>query len=610
MSIGEKATKVGVQPVRVRRDADVAPAECATTADWFPATTRGQLIAVVVLCSLFLLGTLFPLGHTDLWGHLAYGRLIAESGSLPTDDPFGVTESIYRPLVDLWWLSQVAGYAWYEVCGLEGLSFMHGLLLVALGAGVMCAVRRRGVPLGAAAAAAAATVLIALPALGTLRPQLLAAAMFPWVLVGADLVRRRRHPLVWLPVLFAVWANLHGSFPLGVVVLAVMAADAAIEGWRMTQNVTLVLNDRTVRRLTLLCALSVGATLLNPFGWKLAVAAVEFSRNPVLADISEWQPLRAASLGGLALAVSLAVAAVALTLDWRRLRIRDVALLAMTAAATIASQRMLVWWAVLWAWVTIPHLAHVVAARRKPNNRYDQRDRLQATQRRTALAIVVVLMTLIWSPPTYSLLSGTSRGLGRIASPQTPVHLAVALNELQIAGPMFTPMDWGDFLVWESDARVRPLVYSHVHLLSPQVWSDYLDIAAARPDWLARVDHYGLNYLAVRRNAQFELYVAAVHEPRCQIVYQDQDCVLFEVLPPTADSQYLSTLLRGTSRKRVFTFHNADAAVADSLAKHVCGADTTRPEKSGGVKCIRGNKCGPAPARDIAVVTGLVRNLL
>jgi hypothetical protein len=129
MSITCEASTARVQVARVQRDARWLGTDGQNTnRQWLPAMTRGQLIAVLVLCGLFLLGCLFPLNHTDLWGHLAYGRGIVETGALPTDDPFGATESVYSLLVDLWWLSQVAGYGWYKTFGLEGLSFAHGLL--------------------------------------------------------------------------------------------------------------------------------------------------------------------------------------------------------------------------------------------------------------------------------------------------------------------------------------------------------------------------------------------------------------------------------------------------------------------------------------------------
>jgi hypothetical protein len=575
-AVAHETSASQVQVARVQRGASALSRDKKETQlAWFPAMSRGQLITVLVLCGLFLLGCLFPLNHTDLWGHLAYGRLIAESGTLPTVDPFGATESVYSPLVDLWWLSQVVGYGWYAAFGLEGLSFAHGLLLMLFGAGVMQALRLRGVGLGLAAAAAVSCVLIAIPALGTLRPQLLAAAMFPCVLIATDVVRRHAYPLVGLPLLFAVWANVHESFLLGRVVLGVIALDAMIGRYRAGGNLGDVFADRTVRRLALLCVAATAATLLNPYGLAQVAAALEFSRNPVLADISEWQRLAVGSIGGVALAISSLIAVIALVLDRQRVRPRDIMLLVMLAVATVAAQRMLIWWAVVWAWVTVPHLARVLIDRgagakgRATNHRHE---RLHSTQRRTVLAIIVVLMTLVWAPPTYAVLSGTTRGVGRVVSRETPIDLAEAMNEMHIAGAMFTPMDWGDYLIWSSgvaqnsspvhdnnpvrdsdpvhdshsvhdsdlvqnsDTRVQPLVYSHVHLLTQQVWHDYLAIAAGEPEWLELVDRHGLEYLAVRRQAQFDLYVAAVYERRCRIVYQDQTCVLFEVLVATSET--------------------------------------------------------------------------
>src|SRR5206468_11551856 len=65
----------------------------------------------------------------------------------------------------------------------------------------------------------------------TLRPQLLAAMLFAltlWLVVG-----RRRHPrrLLWVPVVVAVWANVHGSFFLGPVLLGLAAFQDVFERW-------------------------------------------------------------------------------------------------------------------------------------------------------------------------------------------------------------------------------------------------------------------------------------------------------------------------------------------------------------------------------------------
>src|SRR4051812_18609461 len=48
----------------------------------------GAVAAAVFFGLLFLLINHLPVNHTDVWGHLAYGRWIVEHKALPTEDPF------------------------------------------------------------------------------------------------------------------------------------------------------------------------------------------------------------------------------------------------------------------------------------------------------------------------------------------------------------------------------------------------------------------------------------------------------------------------------------------------------------------------------------------
>ncbi len=60
---------------------------------YFPETTVAALAAVIALCLVFLLTSRHRLNHTDLWGHLCYGRLIMSQG-LPSSDPFSAETAL------------------------------------------------------------------------------------------------------------------------------------------------------------------------------------------------------------------------------------------------------------------------------------------------------------------------------------------------------------------------------------------------------------------------------------------------------------------------------------------------------------------------------------
>ena len=60
---------------------------------------------------------------TDLYWHLAAGRYIVETRTIPTADPFSST-MLGKPWVDIYWLAQVGWYLIYQAAGLAGLSLL------------------------------------------------------------------------------------------------------------------------------------------------------------------------------------------------------------------------------------------------------------------------------------------------------------------------------------------------------------------------------------------------------------------------------------------------------------------------------------------------------
>jgi hypothetical protein len=83
---------------------------------------------------------------------------------------------------------------------------------------------------------------------------------------------------VWLPLVFLLWANLHGAVALGVVVLGAACLEAALH------------DRRRLPRLLLVSAISIGATAVTPLGFSLMDDVVLSLRRPDFAYIREWQP--------------------------------------------------------------------------------------------------------------------------------------------------------------------------------------------------------------------------------------------------------------------------------------------------------------------------------
>jgi hypothetical protein len=137
----------------------------------------------------------------------------------------------------------------------------------------------------------AATTRFALLVLGVpigacvwaLRPQIVSLALLALLVT---LLARARYR--WLPLLFVLWANVHGAVALGGAVLAASAALAVLRA-RSGDPV-----DRrrawTLATLTPICAVATLATPLGPRLWPFILESMRHSHETMIA---EWLPVYA-----------------------------------------------------------------------------------------------------------------------------------------------------------------------------------------------------------------------------------------------------------------------------------------------------------------------------
>jgi hypothetical protein len=209
----------------------------------------------------------------DLWGHVRFGLDILNMGHVADGpDPYSFTQD--RPFIYHEWLGGTIMALAYHVGGAAGLAVLKAFLVLSL-VGLVWFILQHKRPLWRWAGVTIA-VVGSLPLLLRLRPQL-------WTLLGVVAVCRiltseSRRARWLLPVIFALWANLHGGWVVGGGLVVVWTAVAFIQ-WR---------DDRG--QLLLVGIASLAATLLNPYGvalWVFLAETVRLERQ----DIVEWQPM-------------------------------------------------------------------------------------------------------------------------------------------------------------------------------------------------------------------------------------------------------------------------------------------------------------------------------
>lgn len=535
------------------------------TSAYWPNLSAAGLHTLVALGMIFLLTSLHRLNGTDLWGHVNFGRWIVTHGQLPAVDPFAAQPS-GTPVLQAAWLSQVLGYALARTAGHEGLVLAHALLVTLTAGVLMRAASLRGLPGRWAWTAGVAMWLLELPVVGTIRPQLFGQLGAALCLLAISELPTRRRPLVWLPLVGAAWANLHGSVLMGLAILGVQAVATTWDAWQAERRGPAALRASWTAWAAVL--LFAAGTCLNPHGPLLWWHTAFFGRHAALASISEWRPLTPRSLTGVLVLASAGLALWAARKSPRKWEAREVLLLVLFGLATLPAIRMLAWWALVWPWAVLPHLAAVLKARQiripaaadptgsasggglpglRPALPHavegDPATELEAdevpTSMRTLIAVGFLFFVVVVAPPTYSLLAGQARGEGQVLVRMTPIYLADEMVRRGLAGTLAAPLDWADYLVWKTEGRVQPMVHSHVHLTDEATWRDYETVFRGLPGWPTLLRQRGIRYLAVSRPRYPQLARAVLLADRegklgVRVVYQDQEAILAELLPGRA----------------------------------------------------------------------------
>lgn len=273
---------------------------------WAPLLALLCVGAVVALAQ-----TLIPLDRERYWlafagsWNLAHGHILESlRGSWYPDRSWANQEWLVALLTA--WTREHGLYIVMEL-------LFGGSLIFGLGFAVSETIRTRTHPL-------VASVQIGVTGLAVVFFAQDRAQTFVWVLLPALILTWRRRPWVAVPIL-ALWANLHASFPIGVL-------------WMLLH---------LDRRRALPFAAATLATLANPLGWHLWAFVIGAAHGSRLAGyVNEWVPALRSHTGFLLVLLALAPLWLRLAggLRLRRpIRIGDLVWTTLLVLATIVATR-------------------------------------------------------------------------------------------------------------------------------------------------------------------------------------------------------------------------------------------------------------------------------
>jgi hypothetical protein len=239
----------------------------------------GIYVFLISFASLYYLANApLLLAHYDLGWHLAAGDLIRDQGNIPFHDPWSFTSG-GKQWYNLSWLWDVIASVIFQYANFSGLI----LFVVACCAFIVGYLTSVCLSSGASTIAVCISVFsscLLYPAFATFPNAYLTASpnistMLFCVIFYGECLKRTRHFL--LPVMMVLWANLHGGFVLGFLIVGIFGGTALLRrDW---------VNFKIYSFAGVGCFI---ATFINPLGWHIYEGLATTLGHFVQAYITEW----------------------------------------------------------------------------------------------------------------------------------------------------------------------------------------------------------------------------------------------------------------------------------------------------------------------------------
>lgn len=422
---------------------------------------------LVIALFLALFGSLTrPAFDADFWWHLASGRWMWEHRALLREDPFYFMSALPgSPPLDgfeltQYWLSQAAFYGAYLLAGLKGVLVLRAGVFTAMFFLLYRLLRRTGAGmlLVALLLALAVEALARELAYVEIRPQMWSSLFFPALLLLVENLREGKPWARWtLPPFMALWANLHGGYVLGVIVVAVAAAAAHLS------------RHGERRRILVVAAAAIALSGCNPAGyealysypaWRLSL----FGAGPpgIFEETSLFRYVSVSalprSMPGLA-----AVLALPLLTLWPRLRNLprerwDLFLIyLLTLVMGITAQRYLVFLIPTACWTAA---LNILALRQRLSQARSRPLRFSLPPKIRWALTCAALFALTGAYASMAVRSSGLRARTALSHPSEAAADYLARSGLQ--GNLFNFYGLGGYLAWRLHPRVKVFIYGRV----------------------------------------------------------------------------------------------------------------------------------------------------
>lgn len=312
-----------------------------------------------------------------------------------------------------------------------------------------------------------------------------------------------------------LWANLHGSYTVGIVMLGVSVLSAAMQIFLGKQMPLAAAHpDANSQRKMLdyfaLLGVGVAATLANPRGLSFYNTVLNYIANPVvLSKTDEWRSLDLTAGVGVWFFLLLgAVTIIALLKTKGGLKLPETAVMCVFFAASILSMRMVPYCSLM----VIPFLGPYWALVKPKLLESESKKPIEKALTKLAkleariegdepkgwkLAATYTVITIAMS---IAFLSMDMFKVKDFDQTRIPVKLVECLQKENPSGLGFNYDNWGGYIYFKLKKTV--FIDDWTDFLPPKFIDDYLKMLLTQEDWETLFNKYNFTWVMVPKEAQ------------------------------------------------------------------------------------------------------------
>jgi len=451
-------------------------------------------VADLIFVALLLVLVFTPLsgrllGDAGIGWHIRTGQQILSTHTVPRVDPFSSTMG-GKPWVAWEWLYDLIVGELEARLGLNGVIWFTAVVIAAVLAWTFHLLMRLGVNV----LVGLVLILLAISA-STIhflaRPHvvswLFTVAWF-WILgsserncLGEDGAGGR---WLWaLPFLMLVWANVHGGFVMGFVLLGIFWL-GAVWTWltanesRIEEALLKLSAGKRARVLVWVGLFSAAASLINPDGWKLHAHVYSYLTNRFLMDhIDEFQSPNFHGIAQKCFALLLLITLATLAVRRRELRLSEGLTVLFAVYSGLYASRNIPAASLLLVIVVGP----LVPTRWIPGF-FRRMATVESGLRGHLWPILAVLVTFLVAA-NGGRAGSTVLMDAHFDVKRMPVEAVHFLETHQVAGPVLAPDYWGGYLIYRLYPRAQVVLDDRHDLYGADFFKSYLKAIHVEPGW-------------------------------------------------------------------------------------------------------------------------------